>query len=182
MENDIASKPHMLIVEDNQLTRLLLYTIFSSMCFDVKEMDNGSDVLPYLDTKLVDIMILDLELPGMTGDQIFTSMKKHPQHAKIPVIPFTAHKAPETAGTYANNIIWAEYQKSGNIPNIIYKLDEKTDVKNITKELIYEVAALLSKSGKTPPQEMMSYIFETGGFEEKNDKTAPFPPHLRPPI
>src|SRR5882672_11441816 len=127
------NRPKMLIVEDNELTSTLLFTIFDSLGLDVKELSNGLDVLPYLQRNKVDVIILDLELPGMTGDQIYAAMRKDPALKAIPVVPFTAHSDTKSEDSYASNLIWAEYKQSGRIPNIIFKFDESGDSKNITK-------------------------------------------------
>jgi len=154
-------KPKMLVVEDNELTRILLFTVFSSLDFDVHEIGNGLNVIPYLKENHVDIMILDLELPGMTGDQIYAAMKKNPNWATIPVIPFTAHSDTKSPTSYASSLIWAEYQKSGKIPTIVSKFEEGGEQKDLTKELIDEVAKRMMESGLSITPSMAKYYIDT---------------------
>lgn len=160
------TRPKMLIVEDNELTSTLLFTIFDSLGLDVKEINNGLDVMPYLQKTKVDVVILDLELPGMTGDQIYASMKKDPALKNIPIVPFTAHNDTKAEDSYASNLIWAEYKQSGRIPNIIFKFDESGDSKNITKDIIDEVAKALLSTGQTITPAMADYYIQTRGINK----------------
>jgi CheY-like chemotaxis protein len=157
----------MLIVEDNELTSTLLFTIFDSLGLDVKEINNGLDVLPYLQRNKADVVILDLELPGMTGDQIYAAMRGDAALKTIPVVPFTAHSDTKSEDSYASNLIWAEYKQSGRIPNIIFKFDESGDSKNITKDIIDEVARALLTTSQTITTQMADYYIQTRGLNKE---------------
>ncbi len=160
------NRPKMLIVEDNELTSTLLFTIFDSLGMDVKEINNGLDVMPYLQQTKVEVIILDLELPGMTGDQIYAALKKDNALKNIPVVPFTAHNDTKSEDSYASNLIWAEYKQSGQIPNIIFKFDESGDSKNITKEIIDQVAKALLSVGQSITPAMADYYIQTRGINK----------------
>jgi len=164
----MTEKYKMLVVEDNDLAGTIVSALFRRLGFEVKVITNGSEVLPYLGTNKIDMMILDLELPGMTGDQIYKAMRENPGMKNIPIVPFTAHRDTKSAGTLPTNLIWAEYTKSGKIPDIVFKSDNSGEVKDVNRELIDEVAAKLMDSNKEITKEMAEYYLKTRGINPKD--------------
>lgn len=161
-------KPKLLIVEDNELTSSLLFTIFESLGFDLAEISDGLKVIPFLEKNKIDVMILDLELPGMTGDQIYSAVKDNPTLKYIPIIPFTAHCNSQSPDSYSSKIIWTEYQKTGKIPTIVYKFEQSQDSQNLTQEIIDAVSKQLLAVPTTLPFALREYyVTVRGGEPEK---------------
>jgi CheY-like chemotaxis protein len=48
-----------------------------------------------LEETKVDLVLLDIEMPGMTGFEVIDSIKKIPGCGEIPVIFITSHAAPD---------------------------------------------------------------------------------------
>ena len=126
------------------------------------------EVLPYLGKNHIDIVILDLELPGMTGDKIYGAMKDDPALKNIPIVPFTAHRDTQTVGSLPASLIWAEYGKSGKIPTIVFKTDDSGPAKDVNRQLVDEVAQKLMDSGKSITKEMADYYMQTRGIRPDN--------------
>lgn len=156
-------KPALLVVEDNEVTRALLFTIFDSLGFDVSEIADGREVIPFLEKNKIDVMILDLELPGLSGDQIYLSLKKNPHLDKVPVIPFTARTDTYSPQSFSSRVIWTEYKKSGKIPTIIFKLGDTGEGRKITGEVIDEVSRKLSAAAIPLPKALINYYIEVRG-------------------
>jgi CheY-like chemotaxis protein len=78
------------VVEDNADNRLLLQALLADR-FDLVEYDNGVDALAGLCASLPDLVLLDISLPGMDGNEILTRIRADPALAKLPVIALTAH-------------------------------------------------------------------------------------------
>ena len=78
------------VVEDNADNRLLLQAILDGL-YDVVEYENGVDALAGLAAKLPDLVLLDISLPGMDGNEILARIRADESLRKLPVIALTAH-------------------------------------------------------------------------------------------
>ena len=78
------------VVEDNADNRLLLQAIFDSM-YEVVEYENGTDALAGLTASLPDLVLLDISLPGMDGNEILARIRADEHLKRLPVIALTAH-------------------------------------------------------------------------------------------
>lgn len=78
------------IVEDNADNRLLLQAILGDT-YVLVEYENGPDALAGLDASLPDIVLLDISLPGMDGNEILARIRASERMRRLPVIALTAH-------------------------------------------------------------------------------------------
>lgn len=78
------------IVEDNADNRLLLQAILDGL-YDLTEYENGSDALAGLAAALPDLVLLDISLPGMDGNEILARIRGDARLRALPVIALTAH-------------------------------------------------------------------------------------------
>jgi two-component system cell cycle response regulator DivK len=78
------------VVEDNADNRLLLQAILDGL-YDVVEYENGVDALAGLAARLPDLVLLDISLPGMDGNEILARIRADDQLRRLPVIALTAH-------------------------------------------------------------------------------------------
>jgi CheY-like chemotaxis protein len=78
------------VVEDNADNRLLLQAILEGL-YDVVEYENGADALTGLSASLPDLVLLDISLPGMDGNEILSRIRKNDALKRLPVIALTAH-------------------------------------------------------------------------------------------
>jgi two-component system cell cycle response regulator DivK len=78
------------VVEDNADNRLLLQAILDGL-YDLVEYENGTDALAGLAASLPDLVLLDISLPGMDGNEILARIRADPTLRKLPVIALTAH-------------------------------------------------------------------------------------------
>ena len=78
------------VVEDNADNRLLLQAILDGL-YDVVESENGVDALAGLATAPPDLVLLDISLPGMDGNEILARIRADEGLRRLPVIALTAH-------------------------------------------------------------------------------------------
>jgi CheY-like chemotaxis protein len=78
------------VVEDNADNRLLLQAILEGL-YDVVEYENGADALAGLSAALPDLVLLDISLPGMDGNEILSRIRASDTLKGLPVIALTAH-------------------------------------------------------------------------------------------
>lgn len=79
-----GSKKHILIVDDDRNVLKMLKAALGEK-YEVTTMINGVMLDKLLDTKKVDLIILDYEMPIETGADIFRRLKKNPKALHIPV-------------------------------------------------------------------------------------------------
>ena len=78
------------VVEDNADNRLLLQAILDGL-YEVVEYENGIDALAGLSAHLPDLVLLDISLPGMDGNEILSRIRADDRLRALPVIALTAH-------------------------------------------------------------------------------------------
>ena len=78
------------IVEDNADNRLLLQAILDGL-YELVEYENGVDALAGLKASLPDLVLLDISLPGMDGNEILARIRADEGLRRLPVIALTAH-------------------------------------------------------------------------------------------
>jgi two-component system cell cycle response regulator DivK len=78
------------VVEDNADNRLLLQAILGDL-YDLVEYDNGIDALAGLRSSLPHLVLLDISLPGMDGNEILARIRSDDGLRRLPVIALTAH-------------------------------------------------------------------------------------------
>ena len=76
-----------LIVEDEQKLAELVRDYLAQSSFDTAILDNGNDVVPYVRENKLDLVILDLMLPGRDGMEICKEIRTF---SNLPIIMVTA--------------------------------------------------------------------------------------------
>lgn len=77
-------KKHILVIDDDRIILKMLKTALSDD-YDVTTMVNGVAAEKFLESKKVDLVILDYEMPIETGADLFRKIKKNPKISHIPV-------------------------------------------------------------------------------------------------
>ena len=77
-----------LVIDDEPAHRLMVRVVLGDAGFKVLEADNGSSGLATLRTKSVDVVLLDMRMPGMSGLDVLQKM--HEEGMVTPVIMLTA--------------------------------------------------------------------------------------------
>ena len=78
------------VVEDNADNRLLLQAILDGL-YEVVEYENGVDALAGMSAQRPDLVLLDISLPGMDGNEILARIRADERLSPLPVIALTAH-------------------------------------------------------------------------------------------
>lgn len=79
-----------LVVDDNASGRQLLVDIMRSIDLGVIEAANGFEALDHARAHHPDLIILDVNMPGMSGFEVVEQLKSDPNTASIPVLLLTA--------------------------------------------------------------------------------------------
>jgi CheY-like chemotaxis protein len=90
-----------LIVEDNSAVRELMGIVLRRSGYDVFEAADGLQALDQIGLLHPEIIIVDLGLPVLSGDQVIARIKADPGTVTIPVIVNTAFPAHDPAVRHA---------------------------------------------------------------------------------
>lgn len=80
---------HVLVVEDNPITRKLVRLTLGHEGFLVAEAGNGTDALALVEENTPDLVLQDLLLPDMDGFDLLTKLRALPQMVGVPIIAFS---------------------------------------------------------------------------------------------
>lgn len=81
---------HVLIVDDESFNRELLNAILKNKGHQTSEAENGEKALEIVNTRPVDVVLLDVMLPVLNGFEVCRRLKANPQTVHIPVILVTS--------------------------------------------------------------------------------------------
>jgi two-component system cell cycle response regulator DivK len=81
---------HILIVDDSRLNLDLAKDILQSSGYETSEIECGEDLPRQLAKQLPDLVLMDIQLPGMSGFECLKFLRADERYAAIPVIAFTA--------------------------------------------------------------------------------------------
>lgn len=80
-----------LVVEDNAMNMELVTYILQSNGIDVTQAVDGPEALENINQKVFDLVLLDIQLPGIDGVEILNKIKGNPSLKNMPVVALTAH-------------------------------------------------------------------------------------------
>ena len=89
--SDPERKPRVLVVDDNEDVRDLLRLHLVAGGFDVEMAENGQQAIDSIASAPPDLMLTDLNMPGMDGFQLIEAIRANPSHRNMPIILLTAH-------------------------------------------------------------------------------------------
>jgi two-component system, cell cycle response regulator DivK len=80
-----------LYVEDNFENKLFVRRVIESMGHQMLEAETGLESLEIAAQHMPDLILMDVNIPGMDGLETTTRMKQNPDLTHIPVIALTAN-------------------------------------------------------------------------------------------
>jgi diguanylate cyclase (GGDEF)-like protein len=81
---------YLLFADDNEDMRLMVRDLLQSSGHEVALAPDGLSALAALQAREPDLLILDLAMPGMTGFEVCSAVKRNPFTSRIPVLMLTA--------------------------------------------------------------------------------------------
>ena len=87
-----------LVVEDNAINRKLVRNVLRARGHRVLEAACGEEALALLDRERVDLVLMDLQLPGLDGLEVTRRIQADPRLLGTPVVALTAHAFAEDEG------------------------------------------------------------------------------------
>ncbi len=88
-QSEATEKQHVLLVEDEPLLIDLYEERFSEESFELSTAETGEDALKLARAGRVDLILLDILLPGINGFEVLRQLKADIETRDIPVIVLT---------------------------------------------------------------------------------------------
>lgn len=85
-----------LIVEDRPDTKNMISFALKKEGYTVLEADDGQRAVKMIDTKNIDLVLLDLILPRLSGEEVLKHIRSDKKNDKIKVLIITASKVSES--------------------------------------------------------------------------------------
>jgi two-component system cell cycle response regulator DivK len=86
----MAFPSRVLVVEDNLLNLKLVRDVLLQAGFDVVEARSGEDGIVRAQEDQPDIILMDLQLPGIDGTETMQTIRRTPLGSNIPIVALTA--------------------------------------------------------------------------------------------
>lgn len=84
--------PHTLLIDDNHNNNVVLKMLLQDAGFTITEVIDERTVHELLDQlTTVDLVLLDLEMPRLSGYQVKDQICNHPNFADVPIIACSVH-------------------------------------------------------------------------------------------
>ena len=85
-----------LVVDDDAVTRSLVESVLAGAGYKTRVAGNATEFVAAINKMpLADLLILDIQLPDVSGLKILSKMRQHPRLKTLPVILFTGHAGVE---------------------------------------------------------------------------------------
>jgi diguanylate cyclase (GGDEF)-like protein len=151
--NENPTAAVVLIVDDDELVRMTLNVMVGSFGYHCLVAGGGKEAIAVLDTAEVDLVLSDIVMPGMSGLELLSYIRKH--HEETGVIIATGF---EDHGTYAEVI------KSGAIDFIKKPIDQAELEAKLARAL--RERAMIRKLEQLSKQDDLTGIFNRRAFQE----------------
>lgn len=79
-----------LVIEDQTLNRKVVRIVLQSKGYEVIEATDAEEALAYLETDSPALILMDIALPGQSGEALTRQIKANPNWHNIPIIALTA--------------------------------------------------------------------------------------------
>jgi len=127
-----------LIVDDNATNRLILRKLLSRQRLDFFEAASGPEALDFLGTERVDLVLMDVQMPGMNGIETTARLVEAAELAGYtppPVIAVTANAMPEQIAAYKqagmSNVLPKPVSKAALIDKMRETLPEASETDQV---------------------------------------------------
>jgi len=87
---------NILVLDDNKNDLLMAKFVIKRLGYNPILLENPNYILETLKAYPISLIILDYEMPGMTGLDVLKKIKKSPSYAKIPVVMLTGNSTDTT--------------------------------------------------------------------------------------
>jgi len=130
-----VSEAAVLAVDDNATIRRAISLRLSSKGYKVVTAEDGAAALEHLGRQHFDLVLLDLQMPGLGGDEVLKHIRARFTETELPVIMLAAsddkHDIKRTLDLGANDYV----VKPGDLPVLLARIKTQLSLKDTTEKL-----------------------------------------------
>ena len=130
----MSSGPKILVVDDEERFRTIMAKLLAVRGLEVSTIGEGEEALKAMREESYDVIILDVRMPGMTGIQVMTELRKLDPF--IEVIIMTGYASVDTAKKIMELGAYDYLLKPYNIDELMEKIEAAYDRKCARQQLI----------------------------------------------
>jgi two-component system, chemotaxis family, sensor kinase CheA len=121
----VSAARTLLFVDDSAFFRNMLTPVLKAAGYNVNAVSRAEDALEYLhDGRQIDVVVTDIEMPGMSGFEFAEAVRKDPRIASMPIIALSSMTSPE-AIERGREVGFHEYVAKFDRPGLIAALKEQ---------------------------------------------------------
>jgi len=133
----MSEKTKILVVDDEKVVRDGCTRVLTGKGFEVLTAENGLQAMEMLPENSVDIILLDLKMPVMSGEEVLEKVCK--DHPDIPIIIITGHGTIDTAVECMKNGAYDFVTKPFQIDPFLLTINRAADKRALEKKArLYE--------------------------------------------
>ncbi|SNY52862.1 CheY chemotaxis protein or a CheY-like REC (receiver) domain [Arsukibacterium tuosuense] len=91
---------HILVVDDNETNLAFVQVLLKNKPLVLHTATSAIQVFSLCQQQRFDMILLDIQLPDMSGVDIAKKLRQIPQYRQVPIVAFTAHAMPAEIETY----------------------------------------------------------------------------------
>jgi DNA-binding NtrC family response regulator len=162
-----------LIVDDEEGLRRLLSILLSKEGYEVVAAANGSEAIAQFEKNVVDLVITDIKMPGMSGIELLQAIRA--LDPAVPVIVMTAYASLDTAIEAVNQGAFHYFVKqtrNEEIKLVVKRALEMQRLKTENRYLRHEMKKTLQPRKIIGQSAAIQEVFETVRKVAKSDSTV----------
>lgn len=149
INKEVLNGKHILLVEDNELNRMVAIAILSDYGLVITECVNGLEAIEYLKDNDVDLVLMDVSMPVMDGLEATSYIRNVLQKNSLPIVALTANniKGEENKCIEAgmSSYVSKPYTETGLVNTMIAAIQKKVknDISNTdttSSESLYDIS------------------------------------------
>ena len=83
-------RPVVLVVDDSRAIRTVIEACLTGINCEIQFAANGPTALEMIDADLPDLVLLDVQMPGMDGYEVCQRLRANPKLKLLPIVMITA--------------------------------------------------------------------------------------------
>jgi CheY-like chemotaxis protein len=100
VQTKITTCQHILVVDDNETNLAFVQVLLKNKPLKLHTATSAAQVFLLCQQQKFDMILLDIQLPDMSGVDVARQLRQLPQYQKVPIVAFTAHAMPDEIDRY----------------------------------------------------------------------------------
>ncbi len=161
---------NILIVDDSVVVRRQATSLLYARNYQITMAANGAEAIKAIDTQEFDLVLLDLELPDMNGEDVLKYLKKNSSSMDVPVLIMTGRYDANTIGKLIKQGANEFFTKPFIPEELLLKIDFWIDSRRKSKQLLCEQKLLKEYKNAIDRSAIVSKTDKKGIITFVNDK------------